>query len=165
MNVKKFATNFIIIMIYVGTNTTSESDIFMEKQSVYYNDTCAYNDLKFKGCGDLCPQNFADCFCGKDTIDHVVANQFCCISSGDKCIMDGPWWMGGLVNCSQGMTIPMSSHCNNTVRSLQCYNSYQDSQYIGYYSHYTCSHTCVSVGEMCQGINWCGEYEECSSNL
>ena len=136
MNVIKLVTNFIIIMIYLGTNT-SESDIFTKKQSVHYNDECYYNDISFKGCGDLCTYTSFYCFCGNDIIDHVVANQFCCISSGDKCIMDGPWWMGGLVNCSQGMTLPMSSHCNNTVRSLQCYNSYQDSQYIGMRSHYT----------------------------
>ena len=61
----------------------------------------------------------------------------------------------------------MSVHCNNTDRSLQCHNSYQDSLYIGLYSHYTCPNTCVSVGEdMCQGVKWCWEdYEECGPHL
>ena len=61
----------------------------------------------------------------------------------------------------------MSSYCNNSDRSLQCHNSYQDSQDIGSLSHYTCPHTCVSVrDDMCQGVDWCGsDVQECGPQL
>ena len=58
----------------------------------------------------------------------------------------------------------MSTFCNNTnMRDLQCYNSYQDSQYIGPQSHFTCTDTCVHWKDMCQGVSWCeGDLEVCN---
>ena len=51
-------------------------------------------------------------------------------------------------------------------RSLQCYNSYQDSQHIGGLSHYTCPHACVPWIDMCQGVSWCeGDHEVCGPDL
>lgn len=72
-------------------------------------------------------------------------------------------------DCS-GKMYPMSKHCNNTERRLKCHDSYQDRNYqashLGKKAHYTCPHTCVSVHqEMCRGINWCGEYQECNKDL
>ena len=63
--------------------------------------------------------------------------------------------------------IPVSSHCDNEDRSLQCYNSYQDSEVIGLYSHFTCPRTCVSLMfDMCRGISWCGsDVQECGPQL
>ena len=61
----------------------------------------------------------------------------------------------------------MSSKCLNTTRELGCFNSYQDSLYIGPQSHYTCPLTCVSLLEdMCRGVNWCGsDVQECGPQL
>ena len=63
--------------------------------------------------------------------------------------------------------IPISSHCNNSARNLQCYNSYQDSQKISSDSYFTCPDTCVSVTEeMCRGVNWCSsDVQECGPQL
>ena len=73
----------------------------------------------------------------------------------------------GSVNCSQGEILPLSSHCNNSLKKQQCYNSYQDSHNIGVNSHYTCPDTCVALeGEMCQGVSWCGsDVQECGPQL
>ena len=63
--------------------------------------------------------------------------------------------------------IPVSSHCDNEDRSLQCYNSYQDSEVIGLYSHFTCPRACVSLMfDMCRGISWCcSDVRECGPQL
>ena len=131
-----------------------------------YSDTCDYTQY-FSKCGDQCLHLAALCECGSsEPFQPWGTDQHCCIPSGGNCIRE-PGEYGDDGVCSEGRSLPMSSHCNNTDRSLQCYNSYQDSQYIGALSHYTCQHTCVSVHEdMCRGVNWCGkDYEACGPQL
>ena len=73
--------------------------------------------------------------------------------------------------CSAGVKLPMSTKCPDTEdlgrRDLACYNSYEDSQEIGFRSHYTCPNTCVSVNlEMCRGVIWCdSDILECGPSL
>ena len=161
----------IISIVLVSSNGASERDIFPKNPESLYNDTCGYEDSGHQSyrCGDQCIQVYANCHCGLETlVEPYLKQQQCCIPSGEACTKeDFGQWYGDDGVCTEGRSLPMSSHCNNTDRSLQCYNSYQDSQYIGGLSHYTCQDTCVSVHEdMCRGVNWCGEdYEECGPQL
>ena len=125
-------------------------------------------------CGDQCLRYyFLNCHCGNDIFQVDYDQQeHCCISSNDTCsVVDtgdldkfgDPVYDGF---CGNGKVQPMSMPCNNTERRLQCHNSYQDSREIGLGAHYTCPHACVSVRqEMCRGVNWCGEYQECHEDL
>ena len=126
-------------------------------------------------CGDLCFEySKPKCHCGNYTFgtDQQSAiltddQQFCCISSNDTCsVVDNS--AGEPVDgfCTNGKVHPMSRHCNNTERRSQCHNSYQDSLVISLDAHYTCPNTCVSVHqEMCRGVNWCGDFQECNEDL
>ena len=129
-------------------------------------------------CGDQCLSYGDNCHCGNDIFPlfPVVDQQFCCISSDDTCSLSlvdngyedsaGQPLFGNEGFCGGGKVQPMSMPCNNTERRLQCHNSYQDSREIGLGAHYTCPHACVSVRqEMCRGVNWCGEYQECHEDL
>ena len=144
----------------------------LNSSSSGYDDTCGYGHWE-NMCGDQC-FNFEHgshgrCDCGLDMGINLTPNR-CCIPSNESCstIANGP------TQCDKGIVLPTNSFCNNTKRSLQCHNSYQDSQYIGDHSHYTCPHTCVSfiqyapyrVGEMCRGVNWCeSDVQECGPHL
>ena len=57
--------------------------------------------------------------------------------------------------------IPITSFCENLKRSLQCYNSYQDSEVIGKDSHFTCTKTnsCIPILDMCRGVTLCDDSE------
>ena len=61
----------------------------------------------------------------------------------------------------------MTEHCSqNIARALQCHNSYQDSEAIGRFSHYTCPNLCVPWSDMCQGVSWCDwDDGECGPHL
>ena len=130
-----------------------------------YTDTCDYRyNMK---CGDQCINRAAKCHCGSsDTFKPSWTDQYCCIPSGGSCTRK-PGRRGtddGF--CSEGRKLSMSTPCNNTNRSLQCHNSYQDSQYIFDKSHYTCPHTCVPWEDMCRGVSWCeGDHEVCGPDL
>ena len=150
----------VAVVLILG-DTASPPD----KLGPVYNDTCE----KYAGrCGDQCIHRDADCHCGGPYIlqpGHLgIEEHYCCISSRESCTL-GVYWSGGI--CSQGRKLPMSSKCDNPDRSLQCYNSYQDSQFISKHSHYTCPLTCVSVNDdMCRGVNWCGsDVQECGPQL
>ena len=103
------------------------------------------------------------CNCGDETIEDVTKGQICCIPSNTICNEHN------LGVCDKGRTIPMTAFCENSKRSLQCYNSYQDSEVIGKDSHYTCtkSSSCVPIMDMCQGINWCDglDHQICDNKL
>lgn len=154
----------LVLMLIGGINACSpryNSEIYSPAQLMrlnrIYSDTCEETR-----CGDKCLQYLSHCICGQSQIlFRRFRNQYCCIPSDENCKIkiekqDIGLLGTSIVNCSQGEKIPMSSHCKNTQRSLQCYNSYQDSLGIGYDSHFTCPHTCVSVhNDMCRGVNWC----------
>ena len=125
-------------------------------------------------CGDQCLRySNVNCHCGNELFQVDSDQEYCCISSSDTCSLVESGrkdWAGRPVYdgfCGGGKVHPMSMHCNNTERRLQCHNSYQDSIEIDERAHYTCPHTCVSVRqEMCRGVNWCGtDYQECHEDL
>ena len=137
-----------------------------------YTDTCNYTGNYVK-CGDQCIDYGAECQCGSDTFLPYYDDLHCCIPSGGTCTREngtrGDPTEDGV--CSEGRTLSMSNFCNNANRSLQCYNSFQDSQYIGSKSHITCPNTCVPWQynhEMCRGVSprWCEGYQEmCGPNF
>ena len=129
--------------------------------------TCVYTD--YTGIYVKCIHYGAECFCGSsdpsETFRPWSTDQQCCIPSGGSCTRKpGTYHDDGV--CSEGRKLSMSTHCENSNRSLQCHNSYQDSQYIGVYSHFTCPNTCVPWDDMCRGVSWCeGDYEVCGPEL
>ena len=147
------------VMLLLGGVTAVDRDSPPDKlgPDPVYNDTCGYyySDLNVR-CGDKCIYRNADCHCGSDIFQPSVTEEHCCITSDESCTREpGERYEDGV--CSKGRKMSMSSHCNNSDRSLQCFSSYQDSQILSYRSHYTCPHTCVSVlDDMCRGVNWCG---------
>ena len=165
-----------LMLLIQNTGITSSDRNFIpyeqDQYSTYYNDTCDYNAVEAEvyRCGDTCMSTndhslflTFDCRCGPSNNNNTINfdEEFCCIPSDETCEMKR-----GNVFCSEGRKLPMSSHCHNSDRSLQCHNSYQDSEDIGLRSHYTCPHTCVSWQDMCRGVNWCGkDYEECGPHL
>ena len=112
-----------------------------------YTDTCDYTSIYVK-CGDQCiykenPYE-ANCQCGSSASDSFKpsgSDQYCCIPFGaESCILvSSPGFE--YVVCQEGRNLSMSYHCDNTDRSLQCYNSYQDSQYLG-------EHLCLLGGHV-----------------
>ena len=116
-------------------------------------------------CGDQCIGQDAKCLCDYNEFRPSYTHQQCCIPSGETCTrQEGLFGDDGF--CSEGRTLSMSSYCENTDRSLQCYNSYQDSQVIGDQSHYTCPNSCVPWLDMCRGVSWCeGDHEVCGPDL
>ena len=121
-----------------------------------YPDTCDYNAGRVL-CGDQCIDQYADCYCGSDTIQpYYDDDKYCC---GESCTLN----KDGSGVCRQGWKLSMSSPCNTTMR---CYNSYQHSQHIGHQSHYTCPDTCVPWEAMCRGISHCeGDHQVCGPEL
>ena len=117
-------------------------------------DTCRYTDWKVR-CGDQCIRESADCQCGNETFRPWDTDQYCCLPPGGSCTSD---WRNA--TCNEGRTLSMSSRCENTNRYLTCHNTYQDSQVLGHQSHFRCPHTCVSLDEMCRGLDWCPEEVE-----
>ena len=150
----------IVTMLLVGGARAGDSGNNMTDTG--YRDNCEYAAKKIYdaadvGCGDICMGANDTCECGLDKIYPNYNNLRCCIPPGKSCY--NRKYGDGV--CSEGRTLSISSHCGdgNTTqsldRSLQCYNSYQDSQFIGAKSHYTCPHTCVHWEDMCQGVSSC----------
>ena len=135
-----------------------------------YSDICKYgSDFQTK-CGDRCISEDGNCGCGNDTFNPLETKEQCCIPSDETCSPASSLLDSKPVEavCRKSVKIPISSQCNNSNRSLQCYNSYQDSQEIGYYrTYFTCPDTCVSLKEeMCQGVSWCSsDVQECGPQL
>ena len=79
-------------------------------------------------CGDQClDYTNLKCHCGNGIFQVDSDQQFCCISSNDTCsLIDSgrkAAWSGETVYdgfCGGGKVHPMSRHCNNTERRLQC---------------------------------------------
>ena len=130
------------MILFIGGVTARDKESFLNKlqQSQNFSDTCNYKYVK--RCGDQCVFLQADCYCGSDTLwgSYPSGNydEYCCIPSDETCTKEpAEIIFDNDVICSQGQVIPKSSHCNNTERNLQCYNSYQDSLYI-LDPYYTC---------------------------
>ena len=166
-----------VILILVGGAIAQKNPSSPPIQDSVFNDTCEYwlglnpetgkrNAVERYRCGDHCIGSSPYCFCGGETFQVSRETNHCCVTSGQNCT-SRPGVYGDDIVCDQGSKIPMTEHCPNDDRRVQCHNSYQDSLYIGRYSHYTCPHTCVSVlHEMCRGIDWCGtDVQECGPHL
>ena len=155
-------TVIMMVLFLDGINLSPPTD---QISNPVYSDMCGYEnypDIHVK-CGDQCIGQHANCRCGSDIFQPKVTKEHCCISSDDNCSINSD--SEGV--CSRGFKLPMTSVCNNSVRSLQCHNSYQDSQEIGLWSHYTCPRTCVThTTDMCRGVSWCSsDVQECGSHL
>ena len=141
-----------------------------------FNDTCEYS--KYGGsqdkCGDQCvkvPDYGFNCQCGSNLIraKNFGEESWCCIPRDSACSRresEYEYEYESEGYCSQGVVIPKSSFCPNPDRSKQCYNSYQDSEFISFGSHFTCPRKCIPVQKICQGISWCGsDVKECGPQL
>ena len=177
MIVMAYWHSYLVMVMFWIEGVRGQTKLTPDTATVNYTDFCRYNegeglygsDVEKVKCGDACinSDGRSKCHCGKDIFtpyivtqsDHSSAdnNLHCCIKSNESCTRES--WN---TYCNDGMTIPMSSKCDN-----RCYNSYQNSEIIGSHSHYTCPSTCVSLTyEMCQGVNWCGsDVQECGPQL
>ena len=130
-------------------------------------DTCLYVSGREVKCGDQCINPLATCQCGSDTFVPRLTDQYCYLPPGETCAGYDP--DNKLVICSTGRTLSMSSRCENTTRSMTCYNDYEISEFnspLGPQSHFTCPDSCVNWEDMCRGVNWCpAELEVCDSDL
>ncbi len=104
-------------------------------------DSCNYK--AYEMCGETCQHSLDDCSCGGETFNIRTSQEFCC--NGTKQKFNEP---------CQGLNGPA------------CYNSYQDSQFLGYNGHFSCPDSCVPLLDMCQGISFCEEdVKVCNENL
>ena len=129
-----------------------------------FQDKCNYNvDPTYVRCGNKCIDEmfYSSCQCGTQFFSPGQSHQHCCIPSNSTCTKEKQ------VICSEGKILPWKTHCENSNRYLQCFNSYQDSlQNNVIFSHYTCPNSCIPWADMCQGISWCdNDYEECGPHL
>ena len=134
----------VIVIFFLGGVNAEDRDIPPDEQTLLsssplYEDTCDYrlsNGNRNYMCGDQCYNFRGQCNCGPDIdikLGYTSNPERCCIPSNESCTSAN----GFNVTCDEGIVLPLNSFCYNTKRSLQCYNSYQDSQYIGMRSHYT----------------------------
>ena len=158
-----------VTLFLVMITGLSAADTDNSQDLPVYNDTCEYTAYIYgqEKCGDKCVEGSGYCHCGNYT-SEPYEKVHCCIPSDSTCdFIPETDWDEEVAVCSQGVKIPISSQCNNSARSLQCHNPYQDSQEIGLYSHFTCPDRCVSVyEEMCRGVNWCSnDVQACGPQL
>ena len=72
----------------------------------------------------------------------------------------------GIVGGCNGKQQSIEQPCEVSNSPSACYNSYQDSEHIGYSAHFSCPDACVPILDMCQGMSWCPEdVEVCDENL
>ena len=163
-----------LIQVITLVTCVTGKDFSTNEPVPIYSDTCDYH--AYDRCGDQCILNYkrgGGCYCGSSSFHVNFWKEQCCIASEERCISEdsgetnseGDVIYDGV--CSEGEIKPISSKCNNTDRTLQCYNSYQDSRFVNSDSHYTCPHTCVSLyKDMCRGVSWCGsDVQECGPQL
>ena len=167
---------FLIMLLLAGGFTASDlhSPDQFPNTTILYNDTCDYlpttnNSYQDRvRCGDQCIDSRSNCTCGFLTFNPFYDDppRYCCIQTNESCTTKPE---NGHTNavCGTGDALPMTSHCDNADRSLQCHNSYQDSMIIGKLSYYTCPHTCVDAArDLCRGVNWCeSDVQECGPHL
>ena len=107
-----------------------------------YTDYCDYRPGD--RCEDQCIRVDHDCSCGTEKFNIKESQTYCC----------------------NGKQQSINQPCESTNATSACYNSYQDSEYIGYSAHFSCPDVCVPILDMCQGISWCPEdVEVCDENL
>ena len=148
---------------YYGEHYYNSDDLMVTR----YTDLCDYADDSIS-CGDQCIYR-GNCQCGSSEEFAWYEDDFCCLPSGGNCtkevrfssVAQKHWGV-----CSEGKKLSKSSYCENTDRSMQCRNSYQDSQYLSAGSHFTCPHSCVLWSDMCRGVSLCeGDHEVCGPDL
>ena len=67
--------------------------------------------------------------------------------------------------CCNGKKQDLSEPCQS-LNGPVCYNSYQESQFLGYNAHFSCPEICVPLLDMCQGMSWCEQdVNVCNENL
>ena len=140
-----------------------------QSQTVNYTDTCGYvfSNGGSEKCGDMCIYYWQYCSCGGEVINlrdfgegvRSGVQQYCCVEpQGEQCVK-GKNPVGA--ECAQGEVIPIDNMCGD-----KCYNTYQDSKNLGDTAHYQCPDKCVSIFDMCRGINWCDtDVDQCNENL
>ena len=129
---------------YCGCSPTSFRDYYCEDINYKspYTDSCDYGPGE--RCGDQCNLAYKDCSCGGEEFNVRESQTFCC----------------------NGKQHSINQPCESPNAPSACYNSYQDSEYIGYNAHFSCPDVCAPLLDMCQGISWCSEdVEVCDENL
>ena len=110
------------------------------------NDGPSKDNCNYKAgvmCGETCQHSLDDCSCDGEAFNIRTSQEFCC--NGKKQKFNEP---------CQGLNGPA------------CYNSYQQSQYLGYNAHFSCPEGCVPLLDMCQGMSWCEEdVKVCNESL
>ena len=138
-------------------------------ENTTYTDTCGYTFATGGGekCGDMCTYYWQYCSCGGEVFSFIDdgtgvrsrVQQQCCVEPGSDPCVSAPNPVKA--ECSQGRVIPIDDMCGG-----KCYNTYQDSENLGDTAHYQCPDKCVSLFDLCRGINWCeSDVSQCNENL
>ena len=121
-------------------------------------------------CGDICLESQELCKCGgltfkestryeKQIKDGVTFEDFpilsyCCTPPSVRCTKTE----SGAV-CLSGEVYDLDSEKPCYSR---CYNDYLTSDFLGFYTHFTCPDRCVGWVDLCQGVSFCeGDTEVC----
>ena len=116
-------------------------ELYCENITSPFTDHCDY--AAGDSCENQCIISLDQCSCGGELFNIRDSQSFCC----------------------NGKQQSINQPCTSS-NAPSCYNSYQDSEYIGYSSHFSCPDVCVPILDMCQGISWCPEdVEVCDENL
>ena len=128
----------------------------------HFSDKCDYISYGYK-CGEECLNSRTFfCVCGDVPLS---SSQYCCVENqenGTLCSYDYRNEAIDLyqVLCSSGIptVLDKSQRCNG-----QCYNDYNSSEKLGPDAHLACADgQCMSVKDMCQGVQCTEKAEECS---
>ena len=126
-----------------------------------FTDDCKYHE-EFDKCGDKCLDWDAECRCGDEKFVVRGSSQYCCVDPSDTCTQER---VGNVTNvyCPNGTVVSVEESCNGI-----CYNSFQHSNFIGFYAWYSYEeqNVCVPIEDICQGISLSREdVDICSKQL
>ena len=165
----KYPVDLILFLLQPSKNFGSEAKL-LDPERIWsqtpgkgetapkYPDTNDYHQQPFCGNQALGKYYYSDtsnkdykatCFCGSEAIsgfEMIFGKVFCCVSPGDPC-----YQIGGLhVSCPTG-----KKHLKTTPCHSQCYNSYNQSEFLWMTSASLYCHEedlCLPVQEMCSGV-------------
>ena len=124
MRISLTMTVTVTLLLVVITGLSAANTEYYQPQHLpMYNDTCKYNEQN--KCGDKCIDRRGYCSCGNKTIASTWETLDYCYIPSDKTCDFTPASESERFNpfgrrqevavCSQGVKIPISSHCNNSA--------------------------------------------------
>ena len=152
-----------------GSHDTDKKTVDFDRKEDGHNDKTDYHN-KFK-CGDIDVEAYGGvCECGNSTTMYTDSIH-CCVpppsNSGKKCHVTKTDSFDRVVraSCPNGEVKKLYELCNG-----KCYNSFENSEYIGDNAQYQCSATdqCFPIKAMCQGVEICSSlsvYDVCDQSL